>query len=66
VTRRREVPRGEKRRESETRLIDAGHFATEHLMVAGLSAVLRREAEKKGLNVVFHEMKGESDPFRII
>lgn len=45
-------------------LIDAGHFATEHLMVAGLSAVLRREAEKKGLPVVFHEMKGESDPFR--
>jgi hypothetical protein len=35
-------------------------------MVAGLSGVLRREAEKKGLNVVFHEMKGESDPFRII
>jgi dinuclear metal center YbgI/SA1388 family protein len=47
-------------------LIDAGHFATEQLVVAGLSAVLRREAEKKGLNVVFHEMKGESDPFRTI
>lgn len=47
-------------------LIDGGHFATEHLMVAGLSAVLRQEAEKKGLNVVFHEMKGESDPFRTI
>lgn len=47
-------------------LIDAGHFATEHLMVPGLSAVLRREAEKKGLHVVFHEMKGESDPFRTI
>jgi dinuclear metal center YbgI/SA1388 family protein len=47
-------------------LIDGGHFATEQLMVAGLSAVLRREAEKKGLNVVFHEMKGESDPFRTI
>jgi len=47
-------------------LIDGGHFATEQLMVEGLSAVLRREAEKKGLNVVFHEMKGESDPFRTI
>jgi hypothetical protein len=47
-------------------LIDGGHFATEQLMVAGLSAVLRREAEKKGHNVVFHEMKGESDPFRTI
>jgi len=47
-------------------LIDAGHFATEHLMVAELSAVLQREAEQKGLNIVFHEMKGESDPFRTI
>jgi len=47
-------------------LIDAGHFATEHLMVAGLSETLRREAEKKGLNIAFHEMKGESDPFRTI
>lgn len=47
-------------------LIDAGHFATEHLMVAELSAVLQREAEQKGLKLVFHEMKGESDPFRTI
>lgn len=47
-------------------LIDAGHFATEHLMVAELSAVLQREAEQKGLNLVFHTMKGESDPFRTI
>jgi dinuclear metal center YbgI/SA1388 family protein len=47
-------------------LIDAGHFATEHLMVAGLAAVLRRAAEQRGLNIVFHEMKGESDPFQTI
>jgi dinuclear metal center YbgI/SA1388 family protein len=47
-------------------LIDAGHFATEQLMVAELSAVLRRAAEEKGLSIVFHEMKGESDPFRTI
>ena len=47
-------------------LIDAGHFATEHLMVAELSRVLRREAERKGLSIVFHEMKGESDPLKTI
>jgi dinuclear metal center YbgI/SA1388 family protein len=47
-------------------LIDAGHFATEQLMVEGLATVLRRAAEQKGLNIVFHEMKGESDPFRTI
>jgi dinuclear metal center YbgI/SA1388 family protein len=47
-------------------LIDAGHFATEHLMVAELSRVLRQEAERKGLSIVFHEMKGESDPFRMV
>src|SRR5690606_16580683 len=28
-------------------LIDAGHFATEHLMVAGLSAELQRQAGQK-------------------
>lgn len=47
-------------------LIDAGHFATEHLMVTGLSALLQWEAEQKGLNLVFHKMKGESDPFQTI
>ncbi len=47
-------------------LIDAGHFATERLMVAGLATVLRRGAEKRGLPIVFNEMKGEEDPFRTV
>lgn len=47
-------------------LIDAGHFATERLMVQGLAAVLRREAEGRGLNIEFIEMEGEEDPFTAV
>lgn len=47
-------------------LIDAGHFATERLMVAELAAALGREAERRGLNILFAEMEGEEDPFRVL
>jgi dinuclear metal center YbgI/SA1388 family protein len=47
-------------------LIDAGHFATERLMVTGLAAALRREAARRGLPIEFTEMEGEADPFRVV
>ncbi len=47
-------------------LVDAGHFATERLMVAGLSAALRQEADRRGLTIEFIEMEGEQDPFRVL
>jgi putative NIF3 family GTP cyclohydrolase 1 type 2 len=47
-------------------LIDAGHFATERLMVQGMAAALRGEAERRGLNIEFIEMEGEEDPFKTV
>jgi len=47
-------------------LIDAGHFATERIMVSGLAEALRRAAQKKGQQVFFNEMEGEEDPFRTV
>ncbi len=45
-------------------LIDAGHFATEHLMVRGMAEVLRREIQQRGVAIEIIEMEGESEPFR--
>ncbi len=47
-------------------LIDAGHFATEHLMVPHIAAALGAEAQKRGLPITFIELKGETDPFHTI
>jgi dinuclear metal center YbgI/SA1388 family protein len=47
-------------------VIDAGHFATERLMVRFLAKILHREAEKKGLLLEIIEMEGEEDPFKTI
>lgn len=47
-------------------VIDAGHFATEHLMVKGMAGALRQEAERRGLNIEFVEMEGEEDPFKTV
>jgi dinuclear metal center YbgI/SA1388 family protein len=47
-------------------LIDAGHFATERLMIQGMAAALREETERRGLNIEFIEMEGEEDPFKTI
>ncbi len=47
-------------------LIDAGHFATEHLAVQGLAAHLNREAGARGMNISFEEATGETDPFKVI
>ncbi len=47
-------------------LIDAGHFATERIMVQGLAETLGKEAQRRGLNIEFVEMEGEEDPFTVI
>ncbi len=44
-------------------LIDAGHFATEHLMVAELSSRLRQVVGKRQLPIEILEMTAEQDPF---
>jgi dinuclear metal center YbgI/SA1388 family protein len=46
-------------------LIDAGHFATERLMISRLAAVLQQEAGDRGLQVTFIPMCEETDPFRL-
>jgi dinuclear metal center YbgI/SA1388 family protein len=47
-------------------IIDAGHFATEKIMVQGLAEALRKEAESRGMDLVFIEWEGETDPFRTV
>jgi dinuclear metal center YbgI/SA1388 family protein len=47
-------------------LVDAGHFATERLMVQALAQTLRRKARDQGLNAEFLEMEGEEDPFKVV
>ncbi len=47
-------------------LVDAGHFATEHLAVHGLVSALSREAAARGMTISFEEAEGETDPFRVI
>jgi dinuclear metal center YbgI/SA1388 family protein len=47
-------------------LIDAGHFATERIVVPGLATVLRAAAGKRGLAIEFIEMSGEQDPFLLL
>ena len=47
-------------------LIDAGHFATERLMVEELAARLRLVAQERRLNFVIDTAEGEADPFQTI
>jgi dinuclear metal center YbgI/SA1388 family protein len=47
-------------------LVDAGHFASERVMVAHLAQVLRDEADKQGWNIEILEAQGESEPFRFV
>ncbi len=47
-------------------LIDAGHFATERLMVGELASRLRAEAEIRKMNITVVEAKGETDPFKLV
>lgn len=47
-------------------LVDAGHFATERLMVEGLSLQLEQELSRRRLEVSVIPCRSETDPFRII
>lgn len=47
-------------------LVDAGHFGTEHLMVAGLAKKLRAVAAERQLALEIIEMSTESDPFTTV
>lgn len=47
-------------------LIDAGHFATERLMVSHLAEAMGQGAAARGLEIEFLEMQGEEDPFKTI
>jgi dinuclear metal center YbgI/SA1388 family protein len=47
-------------------LLDAGHFATERLMIRGLSSRLESECEKRRLEVEVLRCAEELDPFEVI
>ncbi len=44
-------------------LIDAGHFATERLMIEGLAERLRQELQKRNFRFEVVACKVEEDPF---
>jgi dinuclear metal center YbgI/SA1388 family protein len=46
-------------------LIDAGHFATESLMIEQVAAALQAAARQRHWEVVFEAYSGEQDPFRL-
>jgi putative NIF3 family GTP cyclohydrolase 1 type 2 len=45
-------------------VIDAGHFATEKLMIQRVAEALRNAAEKRQWEIDFVTYTGEQDPFR--
>jgi dinuclear metal center YbgI/SA1388 family protein len=47
-------------------LIDAGHFATERLMIAGLSTQLEKELARRRYEIEIVRCTAESDPFAIL
>lgn len=47
-------------------LVDAGHFATERIAVAGLASRLRQQCEGRGWTVEVLQMEEETDPFRMV
>ena len=46
-------------------LIDAGHFATEKLMIEQVADSLREAAHQRHWEIVFEAYAGEADPFRL-
>ncbi len=46
-------------------LIDAGHFATEKLMIEHVAESLREVARQRHWEIVFETYNGEEDPFRL-
>jgi len=47
-------------------LLDAGHFATERIMIDGLSGRLAALAQQRGLPLDIHPFTGESDPLQVV
>ncbi len=47
-------------------LVDAGHFATERIVVPELTALVGRIARERGLAIEVMEMGAESEPFRVV
>ncbi len=47
-------------------VVDAGHFATEHIAVEQLSRTLKAAAKEKGLDFEVSAVTGEQDPFRTV
>lgn len=47
-------------------VVDAGHFATEHIVVKQLTQILKTEAEQRGLDFEVSAVTGEQDPFRTV
>lgn len=47
-------------------LIDAGHFATERLMIGPLAETMARAAAMRDFKIEFFELKGEEDPFAVV
>jgi putative NIF3 family GTP cyclohydrolase 1 type 2 len=45
-------------------LVDAGHFATEKLMIDKVADALRHAARKRHWEILFETYTGEQDPFR--
>ncbi|MDY0267880.1 Nif3-like dinuclear metal center hexameric protein [Trichloromonas sp.] len=45
-------------------LVDAGHFATEHLMVDALAERLKQAAREQRLELIIDTAEGEADPFQ--
>ena len=46
-------------------LIDAGHFATEKLMIGRLTEELDRATQERGWDVGYRPFSGEFEPFRV-
>ena len=47
-------------------LVDAGHFATEHIVVDHLTRALQVEAGERGYNLKISAVNGERDPLRTV
>ncbi len=46
-------------------LIDAGHFATERIMIDKVVSAMRLAAELRRLDIAFEAYTGEEEPFRV-
>ena len=47
-------------------VVDAGHFATEHIVIEQLTRTLKTEAKARGFDIEVSAVTGELDPFRTV